>query len=276
MAPVAGKPPACDRSPPCRVAFTLIELMVVVSVIVLLAAVLAPALSRALELVRIASCGENLRAQGISWSYYLSDNNQTFPLYYLNMHWCYGGKQPALCESPPKGYQSTPMNNFRPLNPYLQLPLRNVNKAEYFHCPSDGGIQADDLRSSTYGHSCYDWFGNSYMLNYLIMVQIDNPVTYNAPMHKVLENGVWTWYYYPFQSTMATIPASQIIVSGDIQWAYASENITACRANFHDSTNRVNLLFMDGHVYFQQMTLGTPATPEYSVQPFPVAVPPGP
>ena len=250
--------------------------MVVVSIIVLLAAALAPTMSKALEAARVASCLSNLRAQGVSWGYYLNDNNQTFPLYYLNMHWCYGGKQPALCESPPSGEQSTPMNNFRPLNPYLQLPMQKVSKAEYFHCPSDHGIQAATASSSSYGHSCYDWFGNSYMLNPLIMMEIDNPVTFYAPYHKVVINGVANWYNYPFNTTMARIPTSQIIVSGDAQWGYVAEGNTACMATFHDNTNRVNLLFMDGHAVFMQMQWGVSVTPDYSEQPFPVANPPGP
>jgi prepilin-type processing-associated H-X9-DG protein len=47
-------------------------------------------------------------------------------------------------------------------------------------------------------------------------------------------------------------------------------------ATFHDNTNRVNLLFMDGHAVFMQMQWGVSVTPDYSEQPFPVANPPGP
>jgi prepilin-type processing-associated H-X9-DG protein len=252
------------------------ELMVVVSIIVLLVALLAPALSKVFEMARVASCRSNLHAHGVAWGCYLADNNQTFPQYFLNMQWCYGGKQPAVCEAPPGGGGSTPLNDYRPLNPYLQLPLKNVNKAEYFHCPSDHGIQASNSQSSIDGYSCYDWFGNSYLLNPLIMMQIDNPVTFDAPSYKVKENGRWTWYFYPFQSTMATIPTSQLIVSGDAQWIYVAEGNTSYGASFHDNTNRVNLLFLDGHVVFTQMQFGLDVTSDYSDQPFPPATQPGP
>jgi prepilin-type N-terminal cleavage/methylation domain-containing protein len=142
------------------IAFTLIELMVVVTIITLLAMMLAPLLNQALEMTRVTTCAANLRAHGLAWRCYLSDNSETFPQYFRGMDWCYGGKQPALCESPPQGQQSTPLNNYRPLNPYLQLPLAKVSKAEYFHCPSDHGVGAIDPGSSTYNNSCYDWFGN--------------------------------------------------------------------------------------------------------------------
>ena len=266
----------CCRSPRCRAAFTVIELMVVVAIVLLLAAVLLPTMSKALEIARIASCGANLRAQGISWGYYLADNDQTFPLYYLNMPWCYGGKQPALCEKPPGGKQITPMADYRPLNPYLQLPWKNVSKAEYFHCPSDHGILADNPQSSTYGDTCYDWFGNSYVANSWIMQQVDNPVTFHVPYHQVMVNGKLTWVCYPFQSTMATIPTAQVIVCGDAQWMYIASGITVCRASFHDNTGRVNLVFLDGHVTYTQMQVGVDVTSEYSDLPFPVAQPPGP
>jgi len=276
MVPVSEKPPVCSRLPRSRAAFTVVELMVVVAIILLVAAVLLPAMSKALEIARIVSCGANLRAQGIAWGCYLADNDQTFPVYYLNMPWCYGGRQPALCENPPGAEQSTPMADYRPLNPYLQLPWQKVNKAEYFHCPSDHGIQADHPQSSTHGRTCYDWFGNSYVANPLVMMKIDNPVTFDAPSHAVLENGRWNWYFYPFQSTMATIPTEQVIVAGDSQWMYIADGIIVARAAFHNDTNRVNLVFLDGHVVYTQMQFGVSVTPDYSEQPFPVAPTSGP
>ena len=139
-----------------------------------------------------------------------------------------------------------------------------MNKADYFSCPSDHGIQAIDPASSTYGYACYDWFGNSYMANPLIMMEIDDPVTFYAPTHKVVVNGVANWYFYPFNTGMAKIPTSQIIVSGDAQWMYVAEGITTSTAIFHNNTNRVNLLFMDGHVVFTQMQFGVAVTPDYS------------
>jgi prepilin-type N-terminal cleavage/methylation domain-containing protein/prepilin-type processing-associated H-X9-DG protein len=276
MVPVSGKPPVCGRSPLCRAAFTVIELMVVVAIILLLAAVLYPTLSKALEIARIASCGSNLRAQGISWGYYLADNNQTFPPYYLNMPWCYGGKQPSLCEAPPGGEQITPMAEYRPLNPYLQLPWQNVSKAEYFRCPSDHGVQAPDPRSSTYGNTCYDWFGNSYVANAWIMMQVDNPVTLHVPYRQIMVDGKMTWVACPFQSTMATIPTAEVIVAGDAQWMYVADGITVCGASFHNSTGRVNLVFLDGHVVYTQLQFGVSTTSDYSELPFPVPQPAGP
>ncbi|MCG3177978.1 MAG: hypothetical protein BIFFINMI_00301 [Phycisphaerae bacterium] len=59
--------------------FTLIELMVVVSIIALLISVLLPALGQARIVARAATCASNLRQLGIGVSMYLKDNDGVYP-----------------------------------------------------------------------------------------------------------------------------------------------------------------------------------------------------
>lgn len=59
--------------------FTLVELLVVTSVIALLIALLLPALSRARESARVIQCASNLRQVSLATSGYLADCKDTFP-----------------------------------------------------------------------------------------------------------------------------------------------------------------------------------------------------
>ena len=62
-----------------RVAFTLVEMLVVMAIIALLISLMSPVLQRALMSARSTQCASNLGSIGLAVSQAASDNNNTYP-----------------------------------------------------------------------------------------------------------------------------------------------------------------------------------------------------
>jgi prepilin-type N-terminal cleavage/methylation domain-containing protein len=68
-----------DRSPPFRGAFTLIELLMVVAILMILASLVLPVLARTRAKAESAQCLSNLRQWGMAYRQYADDNKDCLP-----------------------------------------------------------------------------------------------------------------------------------------------------------------------------------------------------
>lgn len=139
-------------------AFSLVELLVVIAVVAILAALLLPALSRSRETAKEARCTNNLKQIYAGFLLYQSDNDGRFPGGFRWIHqqeWYNanfaGGKDGWDTNIPPA--------KLRPLFPYL-------GASDVFGCPADVGIDVINRDGVIFSPSCFATWGLSYHYNF--------------------------------------------------------------------------------------------------------------
>ncbi|MBP7934136.1 MAG: prepilin-type N-terminal cleavage/methylation domain-containing protein [Phycisphaerae bacterium] len=239
-----------------RLAFTLLEVLVVVAVVSLLVAVLLPALNSARESARRAACLANLTQLRTAWDLYLRDSKDRFPRY-QNAAYNYGGRQGMPPSFGSKAGLPKPLNRYLVLKPVVRVG------AEEFHCASDSG---SSTRLPT--HFCY--YGTSYRTNeFLVGVPVENlvpmtddPVTADSAFLALLKSDIQA-----FQASKTCQPARVAFLGDDTWWRTWLPAPMNTLPEWHRGPRSHNLAFMDGHVAPLDVRKGRYSTGDYTVLP---------
>ena len=170
---------------PRRLGFTLIELMVVVSIIAVLMAVLLPSLGQAREQARKVVCLSNLHQLANAVEAYVQDYN-AYPLFLLRGNgnqvgmcsWAWGGKTTSI--DPWQSYSNgifyfqakeKPLNRFLGAATFSEPePItddRDRSELKIFRCPSDNRSWQALWHTAKLTHRpAYEDVGTSYQLNW--------------------------------------------------------------------------------------------------------------
>jgi hypothetical protein len=167
----------CSTSP---TAFTLTELLLVLSLISLLLSIVTPSFSRSRRAAARAKCLSNLHQIGNGMGAYFADSRDAFPWFatyeYVHNHrtnqaWFYGGRYPPIGV---ELVHVTPEMRFlpeeRPLNAHVYPRVTGVKAdLKVYRCPSEDGVRwvgEETVEPEADRRTAYLTTGTSYPSNW--------------------------------------------------------------------------------------------------------------
>jgi hypothetical protein len=224
-----------------RGAFSLIELLVVVALLVLTLAILFPALRKARGLAKRVVCQRRLAQIAIGYTAYLDDHDGRFYTddpNVRNPNYTFGGWMGRYYRE-----------RFRPVNPYLGLPAMDAAErdATLFRCPTD---KVQDLNRAIFG-SIYADMGNSYQANGMLVLPHYLPIVKEpwAAINVKIRACGRARRDNVFQS-------SRMLWFGDSSWYTQWDPLADRCTGRHGRRHYHCVAFLDGHVAFVEIIRG--------------------
>lgn len=206
--------------------FTMVECLIVVSIIVILMSLLLPTLNSALARVKGIACSANLKQLGIAANLYITDNNDAGPCYNGNLGNYSGKWQDMLMRYT---HPSQPIKDLGYLNPANHEGFREPKKP--FLCPAVTPLQYDITKVVRHYAINYNLSGSFSAPNNQRLSRVKRP----SQVHYISDAA--------FNGTAGAVGRK--------------ENM----AFLH--TGLCNILFLDSHVSGMKLNAVTPYTTNY-------------
>ena len=243
-----------------RPGFTLVEILVVVTILGIMAGMLMPVFVRAQENAKLARCMSHLKQIGEACIIYMSDYNETFPVAFT-----YKDPGEYKDEASPRGQaiggqtagfsirdSSLPYEYLRPLWKYTQ------QSRKIWECPNACKIDVPGVGQVT----DYQWYGNSYPMNLVfgtppgvVGARPDGSLIYTLAG---VEQAPYTWRIGRRLSTVSRPTKIILFAERSIcqySWAGREDPAFAGRFRYHDNlASRTPVCFVDGHVKYVLIT----------------------
>lgn len=256
--------------------FTLVELLVTVSIVSALVALLVPAMLTARERARVDVCLSNCRQIGTAVSGYLDQTpGWRLPWY---VEWSRNGERQRSGASAYGGFRPRDASwdglvptDSRPINRYLGYAPGTEGPLKTFVCPSDWAGYLWNARTASrrpVNDGAWRTWGNSYPINWHWLEPHLDPMT------------KWQDYYAVIDREGPRVlrrkiggEASRFVVvmedPADVSFAHSTDDSRTSLAQpiigWHGRRNFYTLLFLDGHATHARVDARLSVGPTWSV-----------